>query len=422
MNEMVQLLGYGQKAYKLNTRLRQVRDRRPQAVIPTLPVLLTLLLGALLRYSSYLDLAKQTKRRHWQRFIHWGEKISHDTLGYVCERFYLEDLRAVLVALNQALKANKNMESCKINGLLFLSLDANEHFASRSRCCDQCCQRELEIKDAAGQASKVTEYYHRYVFAQINGPKMNFLLDLEPIRPGEEEAGAALRLLGRLRRNYGVRFFDAVTVDAWYVKGPFLRAVAKLGWDWVVVLKQERMEVFKEARQLSAGRAPEEEFHDEARDRAVSLWRVQDLDFSEEYPGKVSVVHSFERWTEKKIVAGKKTSQPQTSHWWWVASDKLDTYGSKLTYAAGHRRWGIENQAFNLLTQYYHLEHCYHHEPRAMLAQMLILLLAFTLFMAYAKLHSQQIRLEQTTLKDLAHTLLLALEADLPWDQWFASG
>ncbi len=30
-----------------------------------------------------------------------------------------------------------------------------------------------------------------------------------------------LRLLGRLRRIYGVRFFDTVTIDAWYVQGPF---------------------------------------------------------------------------------------------------------------------------------------------------------------------------------------------------------
>jgi hypothetical protein len=422
MNELVQFLGYSQKVFQVKTRLRQGRDHRPLAVIPTLPVLLTLVLGALLRYSSYFDLAKKTKRRRWQHLIHWGEAISHDTLAYVCERFYLEDLRAVLVALNQTLKTNKNMESCKINGLLFLSLDANEHFSSRSRCCEQCSRREIEVKDDAGQVSKVTEYFHRYVFAQINGPKMNFLLDLEPIRPGEEEAGAALRLLGRLRRNYGARFFDAITVDAWYVKGRFLRAVTKLGWDWVVVLKQERMEIFQEARQLSKGQAPAEEFHDEARDRAVRLWRVQDLNFSQEYKGKVSVVHSLEKWTEKKIVGGVKTRQPQTSDWWWVASGNLDAYGPKLTYVAGHCRWGIENQAFNLLTQYYHLEHCYHHEPTAMLAQMLILLLAFTLFTAYAKLHSQNIRREQTTLKDLVETLILALEADLPWEQWFASG
>src|SRR5438270_13874229 len=97
--------------------------------------------------------------------------------------FFLEDLRQSLAEANRTLKANKALETCKINGLLFLSLDANEHFHSRSRCCPCCCQRELEQTDAQGQKQKVIEYYHRYVFAQINGPKFNVLLDLEPIRP-----------------------------------------------------------------------------------------------------------------------------------------------------------------------------------------------------------------------------------------------
>jgi hypothetical protein len=171
--------------------------------------------------------------------------------------------------------------------LLFVSLDANEHFHSRSRCCPCCCQREIEVLDDHGQKQKVIEYYHRYVFAQINGPKLNLLLDLEPIRPGEAEAEAALRLLGRIRRVYGVRFFDAVTIDAWYVQGPLVKAVKKLGWMWLVVLKQERMEVFQEA---------------------------------------------------------------------------LKGYPLEMAYHAGHRRWGIENKAFNELTQSYHLEHCYHHD------------------------------------------------------------
>ncbi|MBI4659538.1 MAG: hypothetical protein HY735_11920, partial [Verrucomicrobia bacterium] len=64
-----------------------------------------------------------------------------------------------------------------------------------------------------------------------------------------------------------------------------------------------------------------------------------------------------------------------------------------IAYHGGHRRWGIENTAFNQLTQYYHLEHCYHHEPVSMLAQMLILMLGFVLFNAYALLHSQAVRL-----------------------------
>ena len=422
MNELAQCLGYLTKVFALGRLVRGVRSRRPYPEIPTPPVLLSLLLGVFIRAGSYRDIAKQTKRRRWQHLIHWHRRISDDALHYVSERFQVDDLRQSLAEVNRRLKANKALESCKINGLLFVSLDANEHFHSRSRCCPCCCQREVEALDAHGQKQTVVEYYHRYVFAQINGPKFNVLLDLEPIRPGEGEAGAALRLLGRMRRVYGVRFFDALTIDSWYVQGPFLTAVEKLGWDWVVVLKQERLEVFQEARALSAGQKPACEFHDPARGRQVKLWEVTDLDFSESYGGKVRVVHAEERWVEHKVVGGAKISQPQTSDWWWMASTGLQGYFCKVIYEGGHRRWGIENKAFNELTQFYHLEHCYHHEPTAMLAQMLILIWGFVLFSAYALLHSQQVRLGLVSLKELAHDLDLALEQAAAWDQWFASG
>jgi hypothetical protein len=422
MNELAQFLGYVTKVFRFGRVVRSVRSDRPYPTIPTRCLFLSLVLGVVIRAGSYLDISKQTKRRRWQHLIHWGKRISDDAFYYISERFYVEDLRQSLAETNKTLKANKALESCKINGLLWLSLDANEHFHSRSRCCPCCCQREIQETDADGRKQTVTEYYHRYVFAQINGPKLNVLLDLEAIRPGEGEAEAALRLLGRIRRVYGARFFDGVTVDSWYVQGPFLKAVEKLGWAWVVVLKQERMEVLQEARALSAGRPPALKFEDETRERQVKLWEIKDLDFSESYQRKVRVVHSEESWIEKKLVGGKKLSQPQTSHWWWMVSEGLQGYSCKVVYEAGHRRWGIENKAFNELTQFYHLEHCYHHEPVAMLAQMVILMLGFVLFSAYALLHSQQFRLGQVTLKELAHDLDLALEHDSHWELWFASG
>jgi hypothetical protein len=422
VNRLAQFLHYTQKVFCLPALLRGVRDQRPYPKIPTRPLLVSLFLGVVLRLGSYLDLAQQTHRRRWQHLVHWPHAISHDAFEYVAERFYLEDLRQSLAHVAQQLKANKALESCKLHGLLFLSLDANEHFQSRSRCCACCCQREIQETDSQGQKHTVIEYYHRYVFAQINGPKMNVLLDLEPIRPGEDESQAALRLLGRLRRVYGVRFFDAVTIDAWSVKGPFLQGIEKLGWAWLVVLKQEQMEVFQEARQLSAGQRPDRCFHDPERDRDVQLWRVTDLNFSETYRQPVQVVHAREEWMETKITGGKKTRTAQSSDWWWMASDKLKGYPVELIYHGGHRRWGIENKAFNELTQHYHLEHCYHHEPTAMLAQMLILMLGFVLFSAYAVLHSQPVRLGQMTMKALAHDMDLALQEDLPWELWFASG
>jgi Transposase DDE domain len=422
MNELARFLDYGTKVFALGRIVRGVRCHRPYPEIPTRPLFLSLLLGVVLRVGSYLDISQQTKRRRWQHLIHWSGRISDDAFHYVSERFHLEDLRQGLAEVPKRLKANKALESCKINGLLFLSLDANEHFQSRSRCCPCCCQRQIQETDAQGQKQTVIEYYHRYVFAQINGPQLNVLLDVEPIRPGEGEAEAALRLLGRIRRVYGVRFFDAVTIDSWYVQGPFLQAVEKLGWEWIVVLKQERMEVFQEARALSAAPKPAREFYDELRDRQVQLWEVNDLDFSQSYGAKVRVVHSQEQWIQQRVVGGKKTPQPQSSDWWWMVSEGLRGYPVGVVYAGGHRRWGIENKAFNELTQFYHLEHCYHHEPVAMLAQMLILLLGFVLFSAYALLHSQRVRLGQVSLKELAHDLDLALEEAVRWELWFDSG
>jgi hypothetical protein len=421
VNRLAQFLHYAQKVFDLKTVLRGVRDERPLARIPTCAVLLSLVLGVTLRISSYLDLAQQTKRRRWRRLCGLQSPISDDTFEYVTERLSLADLRQSLAGINKTLKANKALESCKIKGLLFLSLDANEHCKSRSRCCERCCQRPIEETDAHGHKRLVTEYYHRYVFAQINGPKINALLDLEPIRPGEDEGAAALRLLGRARRVYGPRFFDAITVDAWYAQGPFLRAVEKLGWQWVVVLKREDMEVYQEAKQLSQGQKALA-FDDEQRGRQVRLWEVKDLNFSQAYGQLVRVVRTEEQWVEKRVRGGRKRSEPRQSQWVWAASAGLAGYAAQVIYQAGHRRWGIENKAFNELTQAYHLEHCYHHEPASMLAQMLILLLGFTLFTAFAELHNKLVRLGELTAKVLTKELDLALEEDLPWEQWFHSG
>jgi hypothetical protein len=422
VNQLAQFLNYGRKVFGLQRLLRGVRDGRDYPKIPTLPVLITLLLGVVLRFGSYLNLSEQTQRRRWQHLSGLKGPISDDTFEYVTERLWLEDLRQTVAAVVKKLKANKALESCKIHGLFVLSLDANEHFKSRSRCCPQCCQREIQETDAQGHKHKVIEYYHRYVFAQSNGPEINLLLDVEPIRPGEEECAAALRLLGRLRRIYGVRFLDAITADAWYAKGPFLRSVEKLGWEWITVLKDERRDVYQEAQQLSRGHKPSVAFEDRERDRQVELWEVKDLDFSEGYGGKVRVVRSREQWIQTKMEGGKKTRQPQESQWIWATSAGLDGYPAQVIYQGGHRRWGIENKAFNELTQAYHLEHCYHHQPNSMLAQMLILILGFTLFTAFAELHSQLRRLGEVSLKELAHQLDLALEEDLPWNQWFHSG
>ena len=93
MNELAQFLAYVTKVFPLGRIVREVRDTRPYPQIPTRPLLLSLLLGSVLRAGSYLDISQQTKRRRWQHLVHWPKRISDDAFDYVSERFNLEDLR-----------------------------------------------------------------------------------------------------------------------------------------------------------------------------------------------------------------------------------------------------------------------------------------------------------------------------------------
>jgi len=406
MNRLRQFWHYTDKVFHLPARLRGIRDHRSQAEIPTRVFSVSLLLGAVVRVASLLALQAQTGRRGWQRQVDWKAAISDDAFGYVLERYRMEDWRAVLVDVNRTLKANKALESAKINGLLLVALDANEQFHSRCRCCAECCQRQVEVKDAAGQMQPVIEYYHRQVYAQLHGPDFSVILDLEPIRPGEDEAAAALRLLGRMRRLYGPRFFDAVTVDAWYATGPFLGAVRKLGWGGVSVLKQQRYEIYQEATVLSREHPPQV-FRWEERD--VALREVKELEFGE--AGAVRVVLAEERWTERQQRAGRYSRVARTSQWRWLVTGELDGYGPEVIWRVGHQRWGVENHAFNELTQYYHLTHCPHHEPVAILAWLLIRVLGFNLFEVFVRLHGKLWRAGRVTLVELARQLDRALEA-----------
>ena len=275
-----QFAAYVRKVFRLHRLAGRISDSRCDPEIPTSAIWFSLLFGAVFKTPSFLQLQNETRRKAWQNTVGYAHPISDDALAYATERMHLEPLRTTLATTNKLLKRNKAFLRNQMSGLLAVNLDANEHFKSRSRCCPQCLQRQITIKNVQGQEEVVTEYYHKEVYAQLSGPAWNTLLDVEPLRPGEEERAAALRLLGRLRRLYGVRFFDVVVADAWYAKGPFLKAVTALGWAVVVVLKQEDYDVYQEAWALTQDQ-PTHEFRQEGRE--VRLWEVRDLTFSKTY-------------------------------------------------------------------------------------------------------------------------------------------
>ncbi len=407
MNLVAQLWRYLTKVYDLPRRLQAVRDARVYPEISTPSVSTVLFLGAVLRLPSFRQMAKDSGRAGWRRLLKLDGPLNDDVMAYVTERYRVEDWREVLVSTNQTLKRNRAFEGAKIKGLLVVSIDANEQFNSRHRCCEACCRRKVKIRNRAGQEVEVDEFYHRMVYASIQGPNFCVVLDVEPIGPGEDEAAAALRLLGRMRRLYGPRFFDVVTVDAWYTKTPFLRAVRRLGWGVVSVLKQERLTAYQEASTLAA--AEQAECFDWEQ-RQIALREVRDLTLAEEGHEPVRVVLADENWIQTNRIAGRRVRTPTKSHWRWIASPELDSYPKQVVWRIGHQRWAIENHVFNELTQHYHLEHCPHHHPVAILAWLLILVLGFNLFEVFARLHGKLWQSGKVSLQELALRLDRSLE------------
>jgi hypothetical protein len=409
---LTQFVRYGRKRFDLDLLLSGVVCGRARPEIPARPVVLSLVLGEVAHVPSFLQLQQETQQPHWQQWVGYAGAISDDTFGYVSERLDPEQLRRAARYIHRKLKRGKAFAANQINGLLCVSLDANEQFCSDHRCCEQCLTREVTCKNASGQEVKKTQYYHKQVYAQLSGPELSVILDFEPMRQGEEECAAALRLLRRLRATYGPRFFDVVVVDSWYAKGPFLKTVAEeLGWPVIAVLKQERFEVHQEALALSR-KKPDQVV--ERNGRRIELWDVRGLRFSDSYETPVRVVRVRETWTQREQRGPEWVQVPKEQNWLWVVAGNLDGYDGAVIRDIGHSRWKIENHAFGQLTQHWHLTHCSHHHPVAVVALLWIKILAFTLFHAFAILHGKLYRMGKVTFQELRKRIYRSLFCGWP--------
>jgi hypothetical protein len=414
--DLDRFVSYAEKQFQLPLLAGCFADSRADPEVPGRAVGLSLLLGEVAQVPSLSQLEQETQLPQWQRWVGYHEPISHDTFGYASDRMDPEQLRRAARFINRKLKRGKAFEESKMHGLLVVSLDANEQFCSDHRRCEDCLSREVICKDAQGNEVKKTQYYHKQVYAQLSGLRLSVILDVEPMRPGEEECAAALRLLRRMRQTYGPRFFDLAVVDSWYTNGPFLKTVAEeLGWPVVAVLKQERYEIYQEALALTAGEPTQVvERGEEPNKRRVEIWDVRSLRFSDTYTDLVRVVRVRESWTERTQRGKEWQTVEKEQTWIWVVAGELDGYDGAAIRDFGHLRWKIENNAFGELTQHWHLTHIAHHKPVAVLALLWTKIIAFTLFHAFAIVHGKLFRMGKVTLQELRKRIYRSLLCGWP--------
>jgi len=327
------------------------------------------------RLGSFNALDQQLRMpARWEPWV-GKSKPSIRTIERSLETVHLDGQREMLIVVAQEGKRKKVFHRLYPDTYWVGALDGEEPYASFKRCCPKCLTREIKI---AGEP--VTQYYHRYVVLQLVGVKPALLLDIEPLFPGETETTAGLRLMERFH-NRCPRLIDVLTLDAFYLQAPFVKKVSEMGYYQVIVLKQENRDLYQDVDGLC--RLTPCKALTEPGGR-YQVWDIKDLTSWSQLGRSVRVVRSLEKKLKRERVAKKRSDREVAEDWRWaVISPQGKTVDSSITDEMiirwGHARWDEETRGFGELTQYWDLDHNYHHHPNAMLANLLILFLVFFL-------------------------------------------
>jgi len=433
-HELPSFARYLNKVFDFRCAAASLTDSRRNPEIPPAAVFLATFHAFVFRLPSFQQLESELHQPGLQRWIGADRAFGDDVLRYSLSGFHLEGMERMLTGINRTLKRNKVFDAGRVQGRVIAALDGIEVLSSYSRHCDSCLERRVMVKQGGVKVEQV-QYYHRAVGCQmISGPVKTFLA-LEWLQPGEGEDTAALRLLRSLPDRYGSRFFDILLLDALYAQAPAFQLAKEMGWDLVVSLKQNLPDLYQSAIRLFARRPADCQMTEQrgGKHYEIQLWDTEGLPFSADHPEPARVVRSEESLTQNHYRRGKLTPETTEHEWLWITTLDRKTFPTPVVRRLGHDRWKQENNGWNDLTQNWAFKHgflhaCRHRPPasspnqkdeseptpaiaanqdaqvdtpappvalvanRGLAAVSLILLLAFTLSMAFVHCHSKLFR------------------------------
>jgi hypothetical protein len=288
-----------------------------------------------------------------------------------------DELRQVLAAIHRSAWRRKAIHIRPTESHRVVAVDGHELGASRARCCPNCLVREITLG-----AKTVLEYYHRVVVAQWVGVMPPAILDLELINPSEGEVVAARRVLGRVLRQHA-RLIDVISADALYLEAPFFTLVLDAGKHLVVVMKQERRDLYQDAERLRSLVEPQILVDGPQTTRR---WDIPDLASFATLGRPVRVVWAEEETLKHQIVGGRTEQVSEKKTWIWVTDLPAATVPAAKIQLWGHDRWDLENRGFNELSSLWHMDHYFIHDPTAIETLLLTLAIAFvTTYLFYER-------------------------------------
>lgn len=370
---------HAEKIFELSALLATVRDQRPLPRTPTSVILKTAVAMFWARLGSLNALESVGAARFWKRWLAHAA-TSADTMGRVQSTVDVGQLRESLHQIYTRLKRNKALP---LNlGLDVAVLDGHEQHVSYRRHCAGCRQRT--VKTEHGER---IQFYHRQVTlmllpgARANRKPLRILLDCEPMSADEDEVATALRLLARVLKSYP-RAFDLVLADALYATAPFFNFLIDHGKHALVVLKDERRNLYQDVTGLFGHRTPQ---CGKRGGRDCQWWDFSELASWPQVKIPLRVVRSLETYSVRRQLDG--TVSQETSDWTWVTTLPPQQAPTERIVSWGHQRWDIENFGFNELVNGWQADHIYKHEAHAIEAFLLLAFVAYNIFHAFLNLN-----------------------------------
>jgi hypothetical protein len=270
-------------------------------------------------------------------------------------------------------------------------------------------QRRLLVK-----GEEVVEYYHRGVVFYLVGFRTALPLDMEMLQPGEGELTAAQRLLPRVVQAYD-RFFRVVLADALFFNAPFFNLCLGLGKEVITVLKDEDRALFQDALGVFPFTAPQVW---EEPNQKIRAWDAEGFTSAEGIGVPLRVLRTEELITRRHRYGKGWIQKKETHHWGWVTTLSVARLSTYLLWQIGHSRWEIENDLFHTLATYWSLDHCFRHEPTAILNFILTLFIAFVLLQSFYLGNLKPQRRAHLTFISVAVELafgLATMDGSAPW-------
>ena len=363
------LIDYSNKIFNLFSIIASITDKRLKPQIPTVKIIAAIIIMYFTNQGSLNSLSQEIAFKKLKACI-----PSVSTIARTADSMDLEEIRGVGLEIYKKARKKKMLSAC--HGMWVGVVDGHEQVTSAYCKCRCCKSRTVTRKDGV----KDIQYYHEFTAFILAGPKVSFILDLEPILPGQGEISSSYRLIERVCRNYP-KAFNIVIGDGLYLKETVFNLLERHHKHAIAVLKEERRQLFEEANRLSLLSKPE------VYRRGRTYYRVWDHSIEgcwDGYGKGVRVIASEEA-TPKRVHSKDGRGfedRLNRANWMWVTNlPRSEDPGSlKNTVSVCHSRWQIENQCFNETVNTWNADHVYRHSANAIIAFLLLLFICVNIF------------------------------------------